>query len=89
MKYSILLAILLASLALTGCNQTPPPPANVTVTAPTPDPVVVHDRVEVPVAVPVPVPGPPGPQGARGEPGHTDDRPRDTVIVVPVEKKRE
>ena len=88
MKRSLLIVALLAPLALTACDR-PSTPTAVTVTTPepaAPPPVVVQ------VPVPVAVPGPPGPQGERGEPGRKEmerEHPRDTVIVVPVEKKRD
>ena len=76
MKYSIVLAALLAVGGLGACDKptvvnTPAPIVN----TPPPSSTAV-------VPVPVPVPGPagaPGAEGPKGEPGKTGD----TVVIVP------
>lgn len=69
MKYTTLLAALLAALGLAACEKPTVvnnPPANTSTTITQPGP-----------------PGPPGPSGAPGAPGAPGDSKPDTVIVTP------
>ena len=73
MKYSILLAALLATLGLTACEKTVVTPAASTVPAPAGATGATGARGSTGST------GAPGATGSTGEPGKTGD----TVVVVP------
>jgi hypothetical protein len=82
MKYSILLATLIATLGLTACERTvvAPAPAPTVVAVPGPAGPSGATGATGDTGIAVGIPGPTGATGATGDTGKTGG---DTVIIVP------